>query len=167
MYFNSSVSIPYRISTVGSYRDGYLKPHLFKFQSPIVSLQSGHISRRSERRRKNSFNPLSYLYSRVIWQQIRLRPILQNMFQSPIVSLQSGHEDRVIELAMKSTESFNPLSYLYSRVIVRLLQVTSQLGLAFQSPIVSLQSGHCQQTEFGIGEYYNVSIPYRISTVGS
>ena len=65
-------------------------------------------------------------------------------FQSPIVFLQSGHKKNVKMFLKYSRISFNPLSYFYSRVI------------------------HAPDAEALKGMYvYIVSIPYRISTVGS
>ena len=66
------------------------------------------------------------------------------LFQSPIVFLQSGHKKNVKMFLKYSRISFNPLSYFYSRVI------------------------HAPDAEALKGMYvYIVSIPYRISTVGS
>ncbi len=60
-------------------------------------------------------------------------------------------------------KGFNPLSYFYSRVIKDGATIT--FGKEFQSPIVFLQSGHFIPTIHLMEE--KVSIPYRISTVGS
>ena len=63
------VSNPYRISTVGSFW-GFNDPHVFfalLFQTPIVSLQSGHEGCQKQGLKDLvGFKPLSYLYSRVI-----------------------------------------------------------------------------------------------------
>ncbi len=65
---------------------------------------------------KKRFNPLSYLYSRVIMTTNSDECTEKIMFQSPIVSLQSGHSF-LLHRRLYWCLCFNPLSYLYSRVI--------------------------------------------------
>ena len=61
-------------------------------------------------------------------------------FQSPIVFLQSGHACGGGSNNTATITRFNPLSYFYSRVIIAAIAANN---------------------------YKKVSIPYRISTVGS
>ena len=135
--------LSYLYSRVISVTDDSNKKRKNQFQSPIVSLQSGHklLHHSRTQRLQKCFNPLSYLYSRVIGV-IAGDDEDCSVFQSPIVSLQSGH--LIIGFVLKVTLKigFNPLSYLYSRVIYGNSNFSSFLGLLFQSPIVSLQSGH-------------------------
>ena len=140
---------------------------LLAFQSPIVLLQSGHINISLILYKLNkineSFNPLSYYYSRVIDQYKTVCKLDNPLFQSPIVLLQSGHMFMDGPRIMLDG-SFNPLSYYYSRVINEGFEY-GRAALSFQSPIVLLQSGHLVKKQTHSTQW--VSIPYRITTVGS
>ena len=108
------------------------------FQSPIVLLQSGHVSIS-----KGANNAYGFQSPIVLLQSGHFTPIFTNCsitFQSPIVLLQSGHMSPSVVVKMK--KSFNPLSYYYSRVMMK-MEIPPSLRIK------------------------KVSIPYRITTVGS
>ena len=112
------VSIPYRISTVGSRaweRWGYGNR---RFQSPIVYLQSGH----KMRKKLKGFS-------------------LNTKFQSPIVYLQSGH------LGGMRAEEYGWIPFVSIPYRISTVGSLDDLSVndknkEFQSPIVYLQSGH-------------------------
>ena len=87
------------------------------FQSPIVSLQSGHIPETLIGLKHITYVFQSPIVSLQSGHKVKEVFIMggAKMFQSPIVSLQSGHF--FLKNLVVIGISFNPLSYLYSRVI--------------------------------------------------
>ena len=90
------VSIPYRISTVGSYEKNNYNGSTFCYSVSIPyrisTVGSFSITENMLVLEKESFNPLSYLYSRVMGAKLDIWFPDGRLFQSPIVSLQSGHK---------------------------------------------------------------------------
>ena len=118
---NFKVSIPYRISTVGSLVSGFamLSVSDTKVSIPYRISTVGSPKKACKDCGKVilRFNPLSYFYSRVTIIPLVEGEFGSRVFQSPIVFLQSGH-------------------YLYG--------IEGNINSVFQSPIVFLQSGHWQ-----------------------